>query len=500
MRDIGGAWGLAVKGALPLLLLLVWSAPVAGADRQGTAAVSSPERLATVAGLKILRDGGSAADAAVTVAYSLGVLRPLESGLGSGGVALYYDRDSDAVWALDFRSGAPNPAYAEESAPPSPVPMAVPGLTAGMGELHRKFGALPWKALLEMPAALARERARPDAGAPDSDANLEGLTSPAGPNAADSLAAMLERIGARGPREFYEGEISKRLVAASRSSGGLVTQRALAEYQARWRSPIQIEFRGDRIFALPPPASAGSAFVEMLDVLAGFAWNDEGGPTSSTIHLFVEAERFARYRAAAATIERGSVHRMGGSELRKVGETRREIEKGTLDLPLAPDAQQTISFALADERGNVAVIAMSLGPLGGSGVLVDDAFVLALPPTPDGMFSALPLIVIGEQDQILALASSGKESEALVGAGIYLRYALLAGDLQKLVEAPRFVPASDVHTIICEKNANLDVIDGLNILGHGVEWADHIGVVHLIVAGSGVATVSDPRGGTTGGY
>ncbi|MDX1583220.1 MAG: gamma-glutamyltransferase, partial [Thermoanaerobaculia bacterium] len=125
-------FGLA--GALIALMLCTMS--LSASVVAETAAVSTPETLATSTALNVMRSGGTAADAAVAAAFTLSVLRPGTAGIGGGGTALYFDAATEDVWALDFRPAAPNAAYVEGERREAVTPLAVPGFPAGLGALH----------------------------------------------------------------------------------------------------------------------------------------------------------------------------------------------------------------------------------------------------------------------------------------------------------------------------------------------------------------------------
>mgnify|MGYP003328662712 CR=1 FL=1 len=111
--------------------------------------VASANPLATGAGLRILRAGGNAVDAAVAVAATLNVVEPFMSGVGGIGVSLIYWAKDDQVRALDFSGNAPSEAatqlFTEKRKSLGPIAMLVPGNLAGWWEMHRCYGCLLYK-------------------------------------------------------------------------------------------------------------------------------------------------------------------------------------------------------------------------------------------------------------------------------------------------------------------------------------------------------------------
>ena len=137
----------------------------AGGQATGkTAALSTDSPIATRVGLSVLQKGGSAADAAVAVAFTLATVHPQAGNLGGGGFLAYYDVESKSVWTLDFREVAPRSATRElfaklpESSRRGGISAGVPGTVAGLDALHRKFGTQAWKELLAPAILLARGR------------------------------------------------------------------------------------------------------------------------------------------------------------------------------------------------------------------------------------------------------------------------------------------------------------------------------------------------------
>lgn len=491
-------------GLLMVLLALIALCPAArGAAFAENAAVSSPERLATTAGLNILRQGGTAADAAVAIAFSLTVLRPDSAGLLGGGTALYFDAPSGEVWALDFTQQTPNATYVEGGEPENAVALAVPGLTRGLRELQRKFGSSSWSSLLQPALALAEEKAISDGVREVFEAeSTTRIIDPLPSSGPDSeLSKILSRIAERGADELYVGEASKQLVARSRSAGGSITARSLNEYSPRWRSPIRLDFRGDQIYTVSPPAGAGTVLADTVTLLAGFDWSGRSASDAGTIHLFVEAERHGWSKAGNAVSDRGAASRHLAISTEELTKTRRQIESAPLEEARIDDRRHSsVGFVVLDEKGNAAVVSLSMGPPFGSGKLLGNVAYIAATPDENRNDPMLPLLVLRDGRVGLLINASGRGREAAVGGGLYLRSKLLGATLEELIAMSRFLPAAEPRTIMCEKGTDLEIVNRLNAMGHGVEWDQVLGTVHAIEADDRIALISDPRGGTAGGY
>ena len=150
-----------MKLAGAVVLLTIATPLLAGSQVSAShAALATPHPGATRVGVSILERGGNAIDAAVAVALVLSVVQPETASIGGGGYLMYFDAKSGAVWSLDFREVSPIEAKSDTT-----LHAATPGFLAGLDAMHKKFGALKWRALVEPAAAAAREAAKGDLAA-----------------------------------------------------------------------------------------------------------------------------------------------------------------------------------------------------------------------------------------------------------------------------------------------------------------------------------------------
>jgi gamma-glutamyltranspeptidase/glutathione hydrolase len=283
--------------------------------------VVTPDPLATEAGAAVLRRGGSATDAAVTVAFVLAVTYPRSGNIGGGGFLLHRGHQGDAL-VVDFRETAPAAAHPALYLDPEgePVPDAsregllavgVPGTVAGLAEAHERWGRLPWSELLAPAVRLALEGFEASPFLSESIASYrEGLARgeeaarifllPDGkaPSAGHrlrqpELALTLARIATRGPEGFYRGPVARDIAADMAERGGIVTEADLAGYRAVVREPLRGTYRDYEIVTVPPPSSGGVALLETLNILSSIQLFDMGHNSSATVHWIVEAERRA---------------------------------------------------------------------------------------------------------------------------------------------------------------------------------------------------------------
>ena len=281
--------------------------------------VVAREPIAAAVGVDVLRDGGSAVDAAVATAFALAVTFPFAGNIGGGGFAVYRPASGSPI-AYDFREVAPAAAspemfivdgeYDAELHHNSHVAVGVPGTVAGLHLAWSEHGRLPWGRLVEPAVALARDGF---VVSHELATSLEGvlprLQRYAAAVAAFSkngepyrtgdvftqpdLARTLARIAAQGPAGFYAGDTARLIAREMAANDGLITRADLAAYGAKTREPIHGTYRGYDILSMPPISSGGTALVEMLNILEGYDLRETGHGAAATVHRMTEAMRRA---------------------------------------------------------------------------------------------------------------------------------------------------------------------------------------------------------------
>jgi len=289
------------------------------------AQVVSAHPLASRVGSQVLQRGGTAYDAAVAVQFALAVVLPAAGNIGGGGFLVYLDRNGSAG-ALDFRETAPAAASRDmylDSRTGAVVPglsttgalaVGTPGTVAGMAALHKRLGKLSWASLVQPAVALAAQ------GFPLTQKEAKGLnrnraaflkTNANRPTPAylrpDStrlwldgdtlrlpeLAAALVRIRDQGKAGFYQGETARLLLKEVQSRRGLLIQKDLDTYQARWRAALRGKYRDYEVIVMPPPSSGGVALLQMLQMLESVDFPHLGYHAPLAVHALTEVERRA---------------------------------------------------------------------------------------------------------------------------------------------------------------------------------------------------------------
>ncbi|WP_234820573.1 gamma-glutamyltransferase [Mycolicibacterium goodii] len=309
------------------------------AVRTATYAVATANPLATEAACKVLRDGGTAADALVTAQAVLGLVEPQASGIGGGGFLLYYDAASNSVRAFDGRETAPAAAtenylrWVSDTDRTEPKPdsrasgrsIGVPGIVRLLDVVHREYGKKTWRDLFDpavnladrgfdisprLAAALvdAAPQLRLDPAAAAYFLNDDGTPKRVGTRLTNpAYSKTLGAIASGGADAFYSGDVARAIVAAAADPAGgrtpsLLTEQDLAGYTVKTREPLCTTYRGREICGMPPPSSGGIAVAATLGILEHFAMGEHrptdldlngGRPTVMGVHLISEAERLA---------------------------------------------------------------------------------------------------------------------------------------------------------------------------------------------------------------
>ena len=272
--------------------------------------VSSAHSLASMAGLRVLVDGGSAFDAAVATAATLNVVEPYMSGIGGIGLALAYVAAEGRVRALNFSGRAPKAAepsrFTDETRETGILSSLVPGNVAGWLTLHETYGSMDRDHLFQ-PAIDYAENGCPVThlnslvisqladllGRVPASASimLDGAGRAPKPGARlrmPQLARSLRKIAKHGKEVFYQGELGQRIVEANQAMGGLFTMEDLAEYKAEWQEPISVDYRGYQVFTTPPNSSAFQV-LQTLKLVESFAGTDLAFQSPQGLHMLMEA-------------------------------------------------------------------------------------------------------------------------------------------------------------------------------------------------------------------
>lgn len=518
--------------------------------RGGVVAAENP--LAAAVGADVLRDGGSAVDAAIATALAACVLEPSSCGIGGGGFLVLWDPARARARALDFRETAPARARPEsfrdqgrtvvERSRRGGLAVGVPGEVAGLWEAHRRFGRLPWRRLVAPAARLARE------GFPASEHLARQVATHASAIAGDralasvlldeagrppsrgaivrnpDLAATLDAIGSRGPRAFYRGPVAAAIARAVRASGGVLDERDLAAYRPRWREPLQVDYRGARIHTMPPPSGGGPALVTALRTLErhDVAALGVDSPTRWQLYVEILKHAFADRALLAGDPDFGAPGRRDASPV-----PTGRITAATTHPPgfygeasAAPSDSGTSHVSVLSADGGAAALTTTINTgfgalvgVPGTGIVLNnqiDDFSFDAPnlfgllpgranriaPGKRPASSMTPTVAVRGGRPVVAVGASG--GPLIVSATLEVLTNVLDFGLspEAAVAAPRVHHQWQPDVLLVEPGVRPIDRAALARIGHSLREAPAVAAVSLATAGAaGFAGAGDPRKG-----
>ena len=514
--------------------------------------------IASNVGRDILQQGGNAVDAAVAVGFAMAVVHPEAGNIGGGGFMVIRLKTGE-VQTLDYRETAPSRASRDmylsagpEASVTGHLAAGVPGAVAGLTEAHRRYGRLPFSAVIEPAIRLAtdgfvvdehRSRSIGEDSSrlvlfPASRATFlpNDQPPPAGSTFRQpELGATLEAVRDSGAAGFYRGWVADLIVAEMKRGGGLISHEDLAVYRAIWRNPIEISYRGHTIYSMPPASSGGVTMGEILNIMEGYSPLPAFGSVA-LMHREAEAMRRAftdrnRYLGDPGFVQ-NPVERLlskeYAAELRKqIGEQASVTPKFE---PAAPGGASTTHYSVVDAEGNAVSCTTTLNNSYGGAVTVTGAgFLLndemddfatspgqpnmyglvqgeanAIAPGKRMLSAMTPSIVLDRERQLyLVVGTPGGPRIISMVYHVISNVIDHRMQLAQAVEAPRNHHQALPDSLRVEGDGFLPtVLDSLRGRGHGVSIQGRWGDVEAIIrTPGGWQGVSDPRrGGGGAGY
>jgi len=271
---------------------------------------------ASQAGARILERGGSAIDAGIAANAVLGVAEPMMNGMGGDLFAIYWDAKANKLYGINASGWAPKTLSIDhlrakvDAMPQKGIDsVTVPGTVDGWAKLHGRFGKLPWADLFQSAIYFATNGyAVPeiiqgywedDAPGLKSDPESARVYLPDGKAPAlgqvfrnPDLAHALTLVATNGEQAFYNGAIAEAILKTSNELGGTMTADDLAAYSAEWVDPVSIDYRGWKVYELPPNGD-GIAALEMLEIMQGLPPGSDGPTGEAELHKRIEATKLA---------------------------------------------------------------------------------------------------------------------------------------------------------------------------------------------------------------
>jgi gamma-glutamyltranspeptidase / glutathione hydrolase len=533
---------------LPFLLLAV-TMEFSGQDRSYGRSVVMTDRgivatshyLASQAGAQVLAKGGTAIDAAIAANAVLGVTEPMNNGIGGDLFLIYWDAKTGKLYGLNSSGWAPRKLSAEFLAKQGITSMphdgihtvTVPGAVEGWSQAHGRFGHSPWKELFA-PAIYYADHGYVvpeiihDYWVEDelklqktSEARRVFLAGGKAPEVGakfsnPDLAKTLRLIAEQGRDAFYKGQIAQAIVSTSTSFGGTMQLDDLADFSAEWVEPVSIEYRGWKIYELPPNGQ-GMAALEMLNIMSTFQPDPSGPQGTVELHKKIEAMKLTysdlyRYNADprfAKVPVQGLLSKAYASQRAAlINLNKANCNPG----PGSPATSDTVYLAAVDKEGNIASLIQSNYAGFGSGIVVNGMgfalqnrgalFVLdpshpnVLQPRKRPFHTIIPAFM-EQGDLHVGFGIMGGPNQPLAHAQFVSNLVDYGMNIQAAIDAPRFTVAD--NTVSCdipiESRVKPDVLQALRDKGHNL-------IVHgayTTAMGRGQAVMHNSKSGLNSG-
>ena len=542
--------------------------PVKSASAEAVAVTAHP--LATKVALSKMKEGGNVVDAFVAVSLMLSVVTPQSTGIGGGGFLLYYDAKSKDVKAYDFRERAPFKAtermfvskknkplpffydgvFVPKASLNGPLSVGTPGLIAGLWEIHKKYGKLPWSELVEPAAVVAEKGFEIDSLLAKALKKREKILSQFEGSrevffkkgrvlkegdflVQRDLAKTLFLIGKYGRDGFYKGEVAEGILKAL-SKGGILTQRDLDEYKVKEHPAVRASYKSYHIASMPPPSSGGVHIAQILNMLEQDDLAAHGAESPEAVHLVSEAMRRA-YRDRASflgdpdffDVPMGRLISKGYAEgLRKGINPKKALQIEAHDYAsYYEESESTTHFSLVDFDGNAVsstqTINYSFGSCvvaKGTGVILNDEMddFSSAPGVPNAyglsgsdankiepgktMLSSMSPTLVFSKDGSLKMVLGSPGGARIITATLQtilnvLEYKM---PLQKAVDFPRFHHQWLPNKLYLEeKDFSKETLRDLRKIGHAMEtptWTMGNVQAILVQDEGGLVGASDKRG------
>lgn len=535
-------------------------ADTASAKAEGTKyAVSTQGKFTSLAAQTILKKGGNLIDAAVAASFAVSVERPQSTGIGGGGFMLYHEAKTGKIYAIDFRERAPLKAHKDlfiekdgaanlNKSQNGILSVGVPGMVAGLVEIHQKFGKLKFEEVIAPAIELADKgfplyeelhRAltyKKDVLNKDPEASriflIEGEVPPVGTQIIQKdLAETLREISKKGKKGFYQGVVAKSILGTSKKYNGILTQKDFDIYKVKWREPIMGNYAGYKVYSMPPPSSGGIHVIQFLKFLEKDNLRQYGPQSVEALHLAASALQsafadratylgdpdFVKVPQTELIADEYIAKRRQEVSLKKSRKAA-EVKAGSIE---GYESTETTHMSLMDSEGNAIATTQTInGWLGasivakGSGVLLNnemDDFSAkkgtsnlfgaiggkpnSIAPQKTPLSSMSPTILMkGNSPQLVLGAPGGTRIISCVAQTI-LNYVEFNLSLYDSVAAARYHHQWQPDFILLEEpGPKSKVVSGLQKLGYEIK-IQPIGCNVMAVAREGelLKAVADPR-------
>ena len=491
--------------------------------QNGMVATSHP--LATQIGLDILKQGGTAIDAAIAANIALGLMEPTGNGIGGDLFAIVWDAKTKKLHGLNASGPAPKNLSIEyfienglNKIPPyGPLPVTVPGAVDGWVKLHEKFGKLEFKSLFEPTIEYAkkgfpvteliayyldRSKERFEDYPNFKDVWMKDGKMPAKGEIFKNpqLAETLKIIAEKGRDGFYKGHIANIMADFIQSQGGFLTYEDISSFHSEWTPPVSSNYRGYDVWELPPNGQ-GIAALQILNILENYDIQKMGLFSSEYIHLFTEAKKLA-FADRAKYYADPNFSKIPVKQLisKSYAKDRLKLinpEKASKsDQAGVLESGDTIYLTVADQYGNmISLIQSNYRGMGsgmvppGLGFMLQDRGELfslnknhknALEGGKRPFHTIIPAFVTKDGKPFMSFGVMGGATQPQAHAQIIINMIDFGLNLQEAGDAPRIVHSgssqptdeimTDGGTLSLESGFGKEIEDELSSLGHKIKY------------------------------
>ena len=364
-----------------------------GAESFNKGVVVSVSQPGSDPGLRVLKSGGNAVDAAIATAFALAVTHPAAGNIGGGGfMVVHPPQGKGEPTVFEYREMAPKSAfetvYNKNDGMFTHKVSGVPGTVRGLALAHQRFGSKPWGQLL-IPAIELAEKGFPISKQLANSLNgllatskefeeLQRVFKPTNPAnlwqtndilIQKDLGNTLTRIAKFGPDEFYLGTTADLISNEMKIGKGLISKDDLALYQARERNPIKLEYKGYSIYGSPPPCSGTITLGLMLNMIEPVDIKKMGRWSPETFHLLIETMKRAFCERARHLGDQGFID-IPASLLDK--EFAKKLAAGIDPQKATPSADLAKDFNISKESDNTTHFSI----VDGQGMAVSNTYTL----------------------------------------------------------------------------------------------------------------------------
>ncbi len=491
--------------------------------QNGMAATSHP--LATQVAIDILKQGGSAIDAAIAANAMLGLVEPTGCGIGGDLFAIIWDAETEQLYGLNASGRSPKSLTREyfiengyDMIPQrGPLPVSVPGAVDGWFELHGKFGRLGMETILAPAIHYAREghpvaeliayylkRTAPilsrypnftETYMPDGRMPAKGeiFKNP-------DLANTYEKIAQGGRDAFYKGEIARTIARYMNEQGGFLSYEDLAAHTSEWVDPVSTNYRGYDVWQLPPNGQ-GIAGLQILNIMEGYDVQSMGFGSAEYIHHFVEAKKLAFEDRAVYYADPDFneipvdwlISKEYAADRRKLIDPDRAARRYS---PGERDPQNTIYLTTADKDGNMVSLIQSnyrgmgsgMTPYGlgfvlqnrGEAFNLEEGYFNTYEPGKRPFHTIIPGFITKDGKPYISFGVMGGGFQPQGHAQIVINLIDFGMNLQEAGDAPRIqhgrsseptgTRMTDGGTVYLETGFEWEEIRSLLQKGHRIQW------------------------------